>query len=344
MEGLGKKLTFIFILAIFLSACSATKNKTSSTPATTNSKAASNTSDNEEQPFSFIKENTDENEILASSSIENAIKTKKLASKNVNDAQVLLRDKVNLTRYTFDLNNPIYIADFKNALLFGHDKSVVSRQDVKLLNSFAKLYESEALGKFLYIVGHTDSSGSENYNYSLSARRAQAVVDVLIKGGVAANKLKVIPAGEHIPKASNGTKQGKQLNRRVEVISSDSRALIQSYLRQIKCPQGENCPRKLLNIYDIRTVNNEAELDINIVTQVAIFSPEINDLQKLAKALRSNSSSQEQQLLEIDDQRELLKMGMSPRTFIIEKKIRPVLRLVKEVRQGFQIPAKYIVE
>lgn len=344
MEGLGKKLTFIFILAIFLSACSATKNKPSSTPATTNSKSASNTSDNEEQPFSFIKENTDENEILASSSIDNAIKSKKLASKNVNDAQLLLRDKVNLTRYTFDLNNPIYIADFKNALLFDHDKSVVSRQDVKLLNSFAKLYESEALGKFLYIVGHTDSSGSENYNYSLSARRAQAVVDVLIKGGVAANKLKVIPAGEHIPKASNGTKQGKQLNRRVEVISSDSRALIQSYLRQIKCPQGENCPRKLLNIYDIRTVNNEAELDINKVTQVAIFSPEINDLQKLAKALRSNSSSQEQQLLEIDDQRELLKMGMSPRTFIIEKKIRPVLRLVKEVRQGFQIPAKYIVE
>ncbi len=343
MEGLGKKLTFIFILATFLSACSATKNKTSSpTPAVTNSKTT--TPAETEQPLSFIKENSNQNEVLATASVDQAIKTNKLASQNVNDAQVLLRDKVNLTRYTFDLNNPIYIADFKNALLFGHDKSVVSRQDVKLLNSFAKLYESEALGKFLYIVGHTDSSGSENYNYSLSARRAQAVVDVLIKGGVGANKLKVIPAGEHIPKASNRTKQGKQVNRRVEVISSDSRALIQSYLRQIKCPQGENCPRKLLNIYDIRTVNNEAELDINKVSQVAIFSPEINDLEKLARALRSNSSSQEQQLLEIDDQRELLKMGMSPRTFVIERKIRPVLRLVKEIRQGFRIPDKYIVE
>lgn len=330
------KLTSILITIVLLSACSASKTKRSS--------AAAPPVKQTNQQHVFVKQDTKPEQLFKLQSVQQAVSQQKLNDSEIQQALALTKDKVTITRYSFGLHHPIYVADFNNALLFGHDKSVLNRRDVASLNSFAKVYDSQAFGKYLYVVGHTDSSGSDHYNYSLSARRAQAVVDVLVKGGIKANKLKMIPAGEHLPKASNRTAAGKQLNRRVEVLSSDSRALIESYLRQLKCPNNENCQRKLLNVYDVRMVNNQAELNLNKVSQIATFSPELNQLKKLAQALRTGSNRQEQELLNIDDQRQLLNMGVSKRSFIIERQIRPVLRLPQDRRKGFEIPTQYIIE
>ena len=67
------------------------------------------------------------------------------------------------------------------------------------------------------VAGHTDSSGSDQYNQALSERRAQAVASYLGSHGVASQRLITIGAGESHPVASNDTEQGRAANRRVEL-------------------------------------------------------------------------------------------------------------------------------
>ena len=72
----------------------------------------------------------------------------------------------------------------------------------------------------LEIEGHTDNTGSEELNQSLSERRAMAVRDFLVEQGVNASSITVRGLGESEPVASNDTAVGRQLNRRVEMIVS----------------------------------------------------------------------------------------------------------------------------
>ena len=70
------------------------------------------------------------------------------------------------------------------------------------------------------IAGHTDSTGSVDYNQLLSERRAESVANVLRNQGVANNRLIVVGYGPHRPIASNNTPEGRQQNRRVELTLS----------------------------------------------------------------------------------------------------------------------------
>jgi outer membrane protein OmpA-like peptidoglycan-associated protein len=67
------------------------------------------------------------------------------------------------------------------------------------------------------VAGHTDSSGSDQYNLSLSERRAQSVSGYLSSHGVKGQRLIPIGAGEGHPVASNDTETGRAQNRRVEL-------------------------------------------------------------------------------------------------------------------------------
>lgn len=66
------------------------------------------------------------------------------------------------------------------------------------------------------VIGHTDSTGPEEYNMQLSLRRAQAVIDYLKSIDVQAN-LEAIGKGESEPVADNSTKEGRAQNRRVVI-------------------------------------------------------------------------------------------------------------------------------
>lgn len=69
----------------------------------------------------------------------------------------------------------------------------------------------------LTIVGHTDSTGTEQHNQSLSQRRAQAVENYFTQKGVVPERLEAEGKGEAVPRASNSTPEGRRLNRRVEI-------------------------------------------------------------------------------------------------------------------------------
>jgi len=68
------------------------------------------------------------------------------------------------------------------------------------------------------VIGHTDDTGSAEYNQGLSERRAEAVAGVLVQQGVAPARVRASGLGETQPVASNSTPEGRQQNRRVEVI------------------------------------------------------------------------------------------------------------------------------
>jgi outer membrane protein OmpA-like peptidoglycan-associated protein len=68
------------------------------------------------------------------------------------------------------------------------------------------------------VIGHTDNTGSAAYNQDLSQRRAKAVAKILRNAGVARDRIAAYGRGEDAPVASNLTPEGRQQNRRVEIL------------------------------------------------------------------------------------------------------------------------------
>jgi outer membrane protein OmpA-like peptidoglycan-associated protein len=71
------------------------------------------------------------------------------------------------------------------------------------------------------IEGHTDARGSDDYNRSLSERRADAVRDALVDRNIEVQRVRSVGLGEAYPVASNDSDAGMQQNRRVEIVISD---------------------------------------------------------------------------------------------------------------------------
>ena len=68
------------------------------------------------------------------------------------------------------------------------------------------------------VEGHTDDEGKAETNFTLSQRRAEAVVQAIVGGGVDATRLEAKGFGEAVPIADNATPEGREQNRRVELI------------------------------------------------------------------------------------------------------------------------------
>lgn len=67
------------------------------------------------------------------------------------------------------------------------------------------------------VAGHTDSTGTDEYNQALSERRAGTVTQYLQSHSIMAQRLITVGMGESMPVADNGTESGRQANRRVEI-------------------------------------------------------------------------------------------------------------------------------
>lgn len=67
------------------------------------------------------------------------------------------------------------------------------------------------------VAGHTDSTGSDEYNQGLSERRADSVAQYLVSQGILRQRLITIGLGESMPVADNASASGRQTNRRVEI-------------------------------------------------------------------------------------------------------------------------------
>ena len=103
-----------------------------------------------------------------------------------------------------------------SGILFDVDKYDVRPEAKRALASLATVLK-EADVKAFEVDGHTDSDASDEYNQVLSEKRANAVKDFLTSQGIVA-EITIKGYGESRPIASNDTPEGKQKNRRVEII------------------------------------------------------------------------------------------------------------------------------
>ena len=99
---------------------------------------------------------------------------------------------------------------------FATDSSDLSPAFFDVLNSVAKVMK-EYNKTVVEVAGHTDSTGSDSYNQSLSERRAGAVAQYLRSQNIGNERLLTVGMGEARPVADNGTADGRQANRRVEI-------------------------------------------------------------------------------------------------------------------------------
>jgi outer membrane protein OmpA-like peptidoglycan-associated protein len=99
---------------------------------------------------------------------------------------------------------------------FDLDKADIRPDAAVILDEAASLLSANP-GTQVAVGGHTDSSGSDAYNQSLSERRAASVRDYLASKGVDASRLSTAGFGESQPVADNATAEGRALNRRVEL-------------------------------------------------------------------------------------------------------------------------------
>lgn len=100
---------------------------------------------------------------------------------------------------------------------FPTDSASIQPQFFEPLSNVANTlttYESSLVD----VIGHTDSSGAEDYNQDLSERRANAVADYLKGRGVIAERIVAFGRGETQPVATNATPEGRAANRRVELM------------------------------------------------------------------------------------------------------------------------------
>lgn len=110
------------------------------------------------------------------------------------------------------------VIQLPGAILFDFDSTAIRPDAERALNDVAQVIKAYA-ARPVRIEGHTDSIASDDYNNSLSKRRAQSVMDWLsIRGGVERTRLSSHGLGETKPVASNDDAAGRQKNRRVEVI------------------------------------------------------------------------------------------------------------------------------
>ncbi|MEM8776522.1 MAG: OmpA family protein [Pseudomonadota bacterium] len=128
-----------------------------------------------------------------------------------------LRDSLGNEDVTITNTGDRLIVTLPEEILFDVDSASVRpglRSDLLTVADNLRQYPDSTV----QVVGHTDNTGEASYNQSLSERRANAVADVLLDGGVAFDRIDAFGRGEDRPVASNLTEDGRALNRRVEIV------------------------------------------------------------------------------------------------------------------------------
>jgi OmpA-OmpF porin, OOP family len=141
------------------------------------------------------------------------------AGKQAGDAEMAANDAVHradsLDSVVKGLDNYKKVADV--TVTFGFDKAALTDDDRQQLDDFAQKL-STGSGFLLEVTGGTDSTGPAQYNYDLSQRRADAVVQYLAsKYNIPAHRFYLIGIGKDQAVADNKTREGRKQNRRVQI-------------------------------------------------------------------------------------------------------------------------------
>jgi len=109
------------------------------------------------------------------------------------------------------------VVEFSSNVLFGFDKSSLSSSAKTNLDKLVKILNVYP-DTDIEVQGHTDNKGSEEYNETLSIKRANAVSNYLNAKGIISRRVRINGFGESLPKYDNYSADGRDKNRRVEFL------------------------------------------------------------------------------------------------------------------------------
>jgi outer membrane protein OmpA-like peptidoglycan-associated protein len=113
---------------------------------------------------------------------------------------------------------PVLRVVFPERVFFDTDRAEIRPEAEQVLDLVAASLKREPPDVALFVAGHTDSRGSEAYNYNLSVERANSHANALLTRGVGQAAIWRVGFGEAIPLASNDTAEGMGFDRRVEFL------------------------------------------------------------------------------------------------------------------------------
>ena len=116
-------------------------------------------------------------------------------------------------------NDRFGIYAVNETVLFDEGKSTIRNNAEASLKEIAASIGKRYGSGNVRVYGHTDAVGSAGYNKELAEQRAEAVRAWMLKNGMGEGKISVHPVGESQPVATNATEEGRQQNRRVEIVA-----------------------------------------------------------------------------------------------------------------------------
>ncbi len=118
--------------------------------------------------------------------------------------------------FSNDINTSGHAAVY--GIYFDTGKAEVKPESAQAVGEIAKMLKTDPQLR-IFVVGHTDNTGSVEGNVKLSDARAQAVMQALIRDhGIAPARLRASGCGQYAPVASNDNEEGRAKNRRVELV------------------------------------------------------------------------------------------------------------------------------
>lgn len=118
------------------------------------------------------------------------------------------------------------VVEFSSAVLFGFDRSDISAEAKANLDKLVKVLNTYP-DTNIEVQGHTDSKGTDNYNQTLSVKRATSVSDYLAANQIKLERITTKGFGETLPKYDNETEDGRAQNRRVEFLITANEKMVE---------------------------------------------------------------------------------------------------------------------
>ena len=127
-----------------------------------------------------------------------------------------LREKLAGTGVSVTRDGDNIILNMPGNITFAVDSAAINSDFYEVLDSVT-LVVNEYDKTLIEVMGHTDSTGSEEHNQGLSERRAESVANYFRSRDIETLRLGTYGYGENFPVADNDTEEGRALNRRVEI-------------------------------------------------------------------------------------------------------------------------------
>jgi outer membrane protein OmpA-like peptidoglycan-associated protein/uncharacterized protein YecT (DUF1311 family) len=172
-------------------------------------------------------------------------------------------NKKDLRGYKSDM--PILRVVYEERIFFDTDKANLRPEALLVVRSIASTLKQQKKRIALFVAGHTDARGPDQYNLDLSIRRAEAVARAIKTEGSGIAYIWHIGFGKAIPIRPNNSAQNMALNRRVEFLIASQAEVITAWIKTTKVCEDEVCgTTSVVSDFKAVPVSDQGTKPINI--------------------------------------------------------------------------------